>query len=509
MKNTLASAPQPKRNSNTTDLLDVIIIGTGFAGLGMATRLKRESKQSFLVLERAATVGGTWRENTYPGAACDVPSHLYSFSFRPNPEWSRMFAPGPEILAYLKKMAEDEHLLEHIRFNTPMTEAHWDPVAKSWLVRSNDLVFRSRFLVTGTGHLADWRLPAIPGIKDFSGEIFHSASWRHDVSLEGKRVGVVGTGASAVQIVPEVAKYASQLVVFQRTPSYVIPRKDLIYSEGQKGTFRRDQSSMAGFRESLFWLLESEFIKRLGDPHFVAEATDMAAKHLVSQVSDPALRAKLTPDYQFGCKRVLLSDTFYPTLSLPHVVLEDAALTSVNGATVGSASGNEYELDILIFATGFETTNPPYASLIHNGDGTTLAQQWSTGMQAFATTSVHNFPNLFILNGPNTSLGHNSMVYIIEAQIDYVAGALEFAESSHVDVLEITPEAEARFVTEVDAASAKTVWIEGGCQSWYVDPRSGRLTLTWPGDARSFRERNSTFVAEPYRLEERALDAVV
>src|SRR5260370_5240496 len=360
MSNTFANTQQVKNLSDMGNLLDVIIVGTGFAGLGMATRLKRERKQSFLVLERADTVGGTWRENTYPGVACDVPSHLYSFSFRPNPEWSRMFAPAPEILVYLKKMAEDEHLLDHIRFNAPMTEARWNAIEKLWVIKSNALEFRSRFLVTGTGHLADWRLPSIPVIENFSGEIFHSASWRHDVSLVGKRVGVVGTGASAVQIVPEVAKQADRLVVFQRTPSYVVPRKDLTYTDAQKRTYQRDRASMAEFRESLFWLLESEFIKRLGDPHFVAEATDIAMKHLESQVSDPALRSKLTPDYQFGCKRVLLSDTFYPTLMQPHVTLEDTALTSVDAGVVKSASGNEYALDVLIFATGFETTNPPY-----------------------------------------------------------------------------------------------------------------------------------------------------
>lgn len=478
--------------------VDIVIIGTGFSGLGMGAQLKRHSRDSFVLLERADDVGGTWRDNTYPGAACDIPSHIYSFSFRPNPDWSHVFSPGPEIQEYLRATAREEGLMPHIRFGANVEQARWDSTTQRWTVTTSAGVFTGRFLVTGTGHLADESLPAIPGLADFSGEVFHSARWRQDVSLEGKRVGIVGSGASAIQLVPELAKVASELVVFQRSAQYIKPRPDRVYSYVEKRTFRRDTEAIPAHRAELFWTLESGYAARRAVPNYLAEAKAEALRHLERQVADPELRAKLTPDYELGCKRVLISDTYYPALTRDNVTLEASALARMEGDKAISADGNVFEFDVLIFCTGFETTEPPYARLVHGSDGRSLADHWEQGMEAFASTTVTGFPNLFIINGPNTGLTHNSLVYMIETQVDYVLGALDWSQVNGDAVLEVSAEAQQRYVTELQERTVGTVWVEDGCKSWYVDQRSGRLTLVWPDFAHAFRYRNGTFDPAPY-----------
>ncbi|GAA3086805.1 NAD(P)/FAD-dependent oxidoreductase [Streptomyces roseofulvus] len=504
------NTPTTSQGQITEDPLahvEVVIIGTGFAGLGMAAQLKRNGRESFVALERAHDVGGTWRDNTYPGAACDVPSHLYSFSFRPNPDWSRMFSPGPEIQQYLRDTAREEGLLPHIRFGADVEDARWDADAQLWRVRTSSGVFTGRYLVTGTGHLADESLPPIPGLDGFTGQVFHSARWDGEVSLEGKRVGIVGSGATAIQVIPELAKIASELVVFQRSAPYVIPRPDRAYSEIEKRTFRRDPESMATHRSEIFWMLENSYAQRRAVPQYLAQAKALASKHLANQVEDETLRAKLTPDYEIGCKRVLISDLFYPALQRDNVTLEASALDRVEGEKVFSADGNAYECDVLIFCTGFEVTEPPYAALVRDAEGLSLADHWAEGMEAFASTTVAGFPNLFIINGPNTGLGHNSIVYIIEAQIDYVLGALEWSKAHGNRVVDVPAEAQARYVDELHERSQGTVWLSDGCKSWYVDERSGRLTIVWPEFAHEFRYRNGTFDPTPYTTAELATPA--
>ena len=486
--------------NTSTQTLDVktLIIGSGFAGLGMAIQLKRRGDDDFAILERAHDVGGTWRDNDYPGAACDVPSHLYSFSFRPNPNWSQVFSPGPEIQEYLRACAKDEELTEHLHFGADMQDASWDELTRRWNVRTPVGIFTAQFLITGTGHLADERFPSVPGIETFTGDKFHSARWDHSSSLEGKRIGVVGTGASAIQIVPEMASIASDLVVFQRTPAYVIPRMERTYTEGEKRLFRRDPSAIPALRSDLFWGGENNYAQRRAVPQYLEAARNMALGHLESQVSDPQLRAILTPDYDPGCKRVLISNTYYPALQADVTTVEGSALERIEGSTVVAASGNSYELDALVFATGFEATEPPFAALVHGRDGVNLSEHWSEGMQAHDSIAVSGFPNLFILNGPNTSLGHNSIVYIIESQVNYVLEAFDFAAKHDIDVLEPSTEAEENYVKQIQAAAQGTVWINGGCKSWYVDERSGRLTLIWPDFGFAFRDTNGSFKPEGY-----------
>ncbi|MEU6485992.1 NAD(P)/FAD-dependent oxidoreductase [Streptomyces sp. NPDC046887] len=478
--------------------VDVLVIGTGFAGLGTAARLKREGTHSFLVLERADDVGGTWRDNTYPGAACDVPSHLYSFSFRPNPDWSRLFARQPEIHRYLRDTAREEGLLPHIRFGAEVRDARWDPAEGRWTVTTTRGVFSGRYLVTGTGHLSDHSLPEIPGIETFGGPVFHSARWDHGTSLEGKRVAVVGSGASAVQIVPEVAGTASQVTVFQRSAPYVVPRPDRAYTETEQRIFRRDPEAVPAHRAEIFWYLEAGFAARRAAPHQLAEAKAAARAHLERQIADPALRQALTPDYELGCKRVLISDTYYPALTRDHVTLEPSALARVEPGKAIAASGTAHAADVIVLCTGFETTEPPYARLVHGADGRSLADHWARGMEAFASTTVAGFPNLFLVNGPHTGLGHNSIVHVIEAQIDYLLGALAWSRAQGDRTVEVSAAAQQHYAAELDRQARGTVWDGERCRSWYVDPRSKRVTLIWPDFADAFRHRNGTFDPAPY-----------
>ena len=477
---------------------DILIVGAGFGGLGMGIQLKRRGQHGFLIIERANDVGGTWRDNHYPGAACDVPSHLYSFSFRPNPGWSQVFSPGGEIQQYLRDCARDEGLLPHIRFGTPMLDARWNEAERHWTVKTSQGTLSCRILITCPGHLADEHLPEIEGLRDFAGDIFHSARWNHEAALEGKRIGVVGSGASAIQIVPEVADLAGELVVFQRSAPYVIPRSNRQYTAAEKRLFARDPSQLDKLRAELFWGGEYNFAQRRNIPRFVQEAKQAALAHLHDQVKDPELRAALTPNYEIGCKRVLISNDYLPALTRSNVRLEPSALARVSGPVAISARGRRYELDVLVCATGFEATRPPFARLIHGRDGVSLDAHWDKGMQAFDSIAVHGYPNLFIINGPNTGLGHNSVIYIIEAQVDYILEALGYADREQIGVLEADAAEEQRYMASIDGRAQGTVWLAGGCKSWYVDARSRRLTLVWPDFAYAFREANATFHPEGY-----------
>jgi cation diffusion facilitator CzcD-associated flavoprotein CzcO len=480
--------------------VDTIIVGSGFGGLGMGIRLARESERSFLILERADDVGGTWRDNTYPGVACDIPSHLYSFSFRPKTDWGQFYANGAEIQKYLKDSARQEGLLPHVRFATEVLEMRWQPDSARWYLETTTGQYHCRVLVVAAGRLSEPRIPEIPGLADFAGPVFHSSEWDHSVDLAGSRVGVVGTGASAIQIAPNISRVAESVVLFQRTPAYIVPRADRDYSDVEMRVLARVPGAIERLRSQLFWDAEAGFAKRIGLPAAVAEFRDVALGHLASQVADPALRARLTPDYEIGCKRVALSDEFYPAISSGAVRLEPSALKSLDGDRASAVSGAEYELDVLVLATGFHTTRPPFATRVFGREGLALSERWSRGMVAHASTTVAGFPNLFVIDGPNASLGHNSAVHMIETQIAFILGALDHLEIVNGEVLEVSREAEDTWVSELDRRSASTVWLTGGCTSWYVDDRSDRLTLLWPDFAFAFRDEVGTFDPRGYRV---------
>ncbi|MBD3942179.1 NAD(P)/FAD-dependent oxidoreductase [Microbacterium sp. NEAU-LLC] len=488
--------------------VEVAIVGAGFAGIGMAMALRRAGIDEFVLLERAASVGGTWRDNTYPGIACDVPSHLYGFAAHPNPSWSGTYARGHEIHEYLEHVVDAEGLRDRIRLRTTMQGAHWDAGHGVWRLdttTSSDPVLgtaseqiTAAALVLACGRLTEPAIPQLPGLETFTGPMFHSARWDHDAPLAGRRVGVVGTGASAVQIVPELARTAAHVTLFQRTPAWIVPRGGDAYSDSDRDRFAADPEALEALRADLYAEGEARFASRSGDSTAAAEAEAIARAHLESQVADPALRALLTPDYAFGCKRVLLSDDFYPAVASDAVTLVPSPLERVEGSAIVAADGSRHELDALVLATGFASTRQPYADLVV-GEEQTLAEHWSGGMTSFASTVVAGFPNLFVLNGPNASLGHSSSVLMIEEQAGYAARVLRQRAGR---VLRLDPDAERAYTDEIAAAAASTRWMTGGCRNWYVDERSGQLTLLWPGTVDAFRARlaradGTEFLPEP------------
>lgn len=486
----LPDAAAPGAGRAAPEVVDVVVVGAGFAGLGAALELAGRA-ESFVVLERAGEVGGTWRDNTYPGVACDVPSHLYAFAHSPNPAWSRTFAPGPEIQTYLRDLAARPGVAENLRFGHEVTGAVYDEDADRWDVTTTRGAFRSRVLVLAAGRLTEPRTPAVPGLAHFPGPVFHTARWDHGVDLAGARVGVVGTGASAVQVVPELAGHVGRLTVFTRSAPYVVPRGDRPHTAEEIRGFTEDPAALRAVRTDLFEGMERGIAARRREREDLAQFRRRALDHLAAQVPDPVLRARLTPDYEVGCKRVLLSDTFYPALGREDVAVA-GALDRVEERTAVTAAGERVELDVLVLATGFLSTRQPYAELVTGRGGVRLSRAWSTGMVSHASTVVHGFPGMFVLDGPNASLGHNSAVHVIESQVAYLAGALDHLAAAP-GPLEVSAQAQAAYTREIDDMAADTVWLRGGCTSWYVDERSGRLTLLWPGTATAFRERNGRF----------------
>ncbi|MDR7110155.1 cation diffusion facilitator CzcD-associated flavoprotein CzcO [Microbacterium trichothecenolyticum] len=466
--------------------VEVAIVGAGFAGIGVASALRRAGREDFVVLERAESVGGTWRDNTYPGIACDVPSHLYGFAAHPNPAWSGTYAKGAEIHAYLEHVVDVEGLRDRVLLRTPMRGAAWDAEREVWRIATPDEVIVADVLVLACGRLTEPTIPRFAGLEQFPGPLFHSARWDHSADLAGARVGVVGTGASAVQIVPELARTAAHVTLFQRTPAWIVPRGGDAYSDADRARFAASPQALEALRADLYAEGEARFASRAGDSAAAADAEAVALAHLERQVADPALRAALTPDYAFGCKRVLLSDDFYPAVASEAVTLVPSALTEVDGSTLVVSDGTRHEVDALVLATGFASTRQPYAELVTGEGGATLAEHWSGGMTAFASTVVAGFPNFFVLNGPNASLGHSSSVLMIEEQAGYVTRVLDARGGR---VLRVDPEAERNYTDEIARAAASTRWMTGGCRNWYVDERSGRLALLWPGTVDAFRER--------------------
>ncbi len=472
----------------TATRVEVAIVGAGFAGLGMAIALRRAGREDFVLLERGASVGGTWRDNTYPGVACDVPSHLYGFAAHPNPDWSEVFATGPEIRRYLEDVAEREHLGERLHLQTPVLDARWDAEASLWRIRTGGAQesFTADVLVLACGRLTEPSIPHVDGLESFPGPLFHSARWDHTADLADARVALVGTGASAIQILPELARTAAHVTLLQRTAAWIVPRGGDSYSDADRARFAATPQALEALRADLYAEGEARFASRSGDSAAAAEAEAVARAHLERQVADPALRAALTPDYAFGCKRVLLSDDFYPAVASDAVTLVRGALSAVEGSTLVASDGSRHDVDALVLATGFASTRQPYADLVRGTGGRTLAAHWSEGMTSFASTVVAGFPNMFVLNGPNASLGHSSSVLMIEEQASYVSRVLDgrAGRTLHVD-----PAAERTYTAEIAEAAASTRWMTGGCRNWYVDDRSGRLTLLWPGTVDAFRAR--------------------
>jgi cation diffusion facilitator CzcD-associated flavoprotein CzcO len=475
-----------------------VIVGTGFSGIGMAIELLREGERDFVLLERADDIGGTWRDNTYPGCRCDVPSHLYSFSFAPNPNWSSTFSPQAEILDYLRDVAARFGVLPHVRFGTELESAEWDEAGTCWRLETSQGPIAADVLIAAQGPLSDPLVPDLPGLDSFEGTTFHSATWDHQHRLDGERVAVIGTGASAIQFVPKIQPLVGQMHVFQRTPPWVMPHPNRPMKRWEQRLYRRLPAAQLAMRAGIYWARET-FVLQFRNRRMRKLATRMALRQLEQQVPDPELRARLTPRYELGCKRILPTDEWYPALQQPNVELVADGVREIRSHSIVSADGTEREVDTIIFGTGFHVTDIPLAGRLRGRDGRTLAETWDGSPSAYKGAAVAGYPNLFFLVGPNTGLGHNSIVFMIESQIKYVTGALAAMRRRGASVVDVRPDAQAAYNARIDEMTEGTVWVSGGCASYYID-RNGRNSIIWPTFTWPFRQRTREFDEGAYAL---------
>jgi cation diffusion facilitator CzcD-associated flavoprotein CzcO len=469
--------------------VQVAIIGSGFGGLCMAIRLKQEGVEDFVVLEKEADLGGCWRDNTYPGAACDVPSHLYSFSFAPKADWSRKYAPQAEIHAYLQECADRFDVRRHVHLSTEVEGASFDEASAHWRVTlKGGRSLEARFLVSACGQLNRPAYPRIPGLERFGGKQFHSARWDHGYPLEGKRVAVIGTGASAIQFVPAIAPKVAHLSLFQRSPAYLIPKGDRPYTPLERWLFRRLPFAQALSRWWMYWEHESRVIAFGGGAWLRWILQKTFRRRLARTVPDARLRAALTPADPIGCKRVLLSNDFYPALNRPNVELVTDAIREVTERGVVTEDGREREVDALVFGTGFQATDFLAPMRVTGVGGRELDAAWREGAEAYLGISVSGFPNLFLLYGPNTNLGHSSIVFMLESQVRYALACMRALRRRGAHALDVRPDAQRAFNVRLQEALARSVW-GADCTSWYKTAE-GRNTNNWPGF--TFRYRRLT-----------------
>jgi cation diffusion facilitator CzcD-associated flavoprotein CzcO len=489
-------------NSNAAEAaIDVLIVGAGFSGLCMGIKLLEAGMKSFLIIEKSADIGGTWWDNRYPGCACDIPSHLYSFSFAPSTEWTRMYPGQPEIHAYLKRCVEKYGLAPYLRLNTCFQEAVWDESAGVWNATGGDgMHIRARVLVSGMGALHVPHYPEITGLDRFKGPAFHSSNWNQSVDLAGKNVAVIGTGASAIQFVPQIAPQVGKLHLFQRTPAWIVPRLDFAFNEKWKRRFRNIPLTRWALRQYIFWRQEIRVLGFLGNQTFRKKVEDISHRHLLRRIKDPKLRAALTPNYQLGCKRVLVSDDFYPALNRSNVELVTEQIAEVREHSIVTRVGVERPVDVLIYGTGFRASEPLIGCRVVGRGGIEIHDAWKERMSAYLGITVTGFPNFFMLLGPNTGLGHNSVVLMIEAQVRYAMKCLKLMKRRNHRVIEVRPESQQRFVEEIYRRMARTVWQSGGCHSWYQDQRTGEITTLWPSSVVAYLRRTRSVSPSDYKL---------
>ncbi len=454
----------------------VLIVGAGVSGITVAHYLRKAGIDDFAMVEAADDFGGTWRANTYPGCACDVPSLLYSFSFAQNPDWSEFFAPQPEIQAYVKQVARDERLDGRVRFGTEATAAHWDEAAQRWLIETTTGLYRAQYVVAATGPLNEPSLPDVPGLSAFPGGVFHTARWDASFDPKGKRVAVVGTGASGIQLVPKIQRDVDDLVLFQRTPSWVLPRPDRKITKFEKLALRHVPGLQRLVRNILWVVLEGQ---QLGQRHpkIMQQAQKMGLWNLKRQVADPELRRALTPSFTLGCKRLMMSNTYYKALTAENATVVPHALAEVRGNTVVGADGSEHEVDAIIFATGFNVTNPPVASAVRGRSGATLAEGWGESPQAYLGTMAPDVPNAFVMVGPNLGNGHTSVFLPVEAQAGYIADAITTAKQAGIEAIEVRRDVHEAWNKAVQRGLQGTVWNAGGCASYYLDATGTNSTI--------------------------------
>jgi cation diffusion facilitator CzcD-associated flavoprotein CzcO len=478
-----------------------LIVGSGFSGLAMAIALKKAGLDDLVILERGDAIGGTWRDNTYPGCACDVPSHLYSFSFELNPRWSRSYATQPEIRAYMEHCTDKYDVRRHVELHQNVTACDFDETTGEWTVTTaRGDTFVSTIVVLAVGGLSNPAFPNIAGRETFAGPSFHSAQWRHDVDLAGQRVGVIGTGASAVQFVPKIAPIVKELTLFQRTPPWVLPRPDRAFTEAEMARFARFPAVQRLYRSGLYTMHEAVLAAFVGDQRLLLPAQRRAKRHMESAVRDPARREQLLPRYTMGCKRVLTSNEYYPALARENVSIETHAITSIDESSVHTRDGGRHEVDVLIWGTGFAVHEYLGGLPIRGVGGRSLHDGWTRGAEAYLGTTIAGFPNCFALLGPNVGLGHNSIIFMIEAQVKHAMDVIRRLRESGARWIDVRESTMRAFNDELQSRFRGSVWSTG-CASWYLD-ENGKNTTIWPASTAEFWARTRRFQPDAYRLAE-------
>lgn len=478
--------------------LDVLIIGSGFSGIGTAINLKNRGVANFKIVDKGKDFGGTWRDNKYPGAACDVPSHLYSFSFEPNPNWSKMFATSDEIESYMLGVVDKHQLREKAEFGVTVTGMKFNDSTGTWTVTCKDgKTITARVVVSAMGALSTPSIPKIEGADSFKGEIIHTARWRKDVDLKGKKVAVVGGGASAIQLVPAIAPDVKQLAVFQRTPSWIIPKPDYEIGEFEKSIYRALPFVQAIRRNTIYAITEMFGAGIVFNTPMTKVLESAARWNIEHVIKDPELRAKVTPDYRFGCKRMLISNDWYPALVRDNVELVAAPVTKINPTGVES-NGQKFDADVLIYATGFEVPKAGVPYPVDGARGHNLNNDWSRGAESYLGMSVHGFPNLFFCMGPNTGPGHTSVLVYTEPQYRYIASAVSRMLTEGIQSLEVKAEKQQEFTNFIDERMKITNWTSG-CKSWYLTD-SGRNTTLYPGFAGEYVIKASQFRLDDFSV---------
>ncbi|MBF6137193.1 NAD(P)/FAD-dependent oxidoreductase [Nocardia puris] len=477
----------------------VLIVGSGFSGMGMAIQLLKAGIDDFLLIEKETEIGGTWRDNTYPGCACDVPSHMYSYSFEPKPDWSQLWAGQDEIQNYLTGLARKYDLYRRTHFGRALQSGHWDSDDSAWhLVTSDGHEYIARFVVSGVGALHIPSIPKIEGQQNFGGTVFHSAQWDHDCSLAGKKVAVIGTGASAIQFIPEIAKVVSELHVYQRTPAWVLPRKNIKFPKAVRALFTRVPILAKGLRTAVYWSAESLSVGLNGHLNLMRPLESIAKWNIAQGIDDPVLRTKLTPSYRIGCKRILGSSDYYPALNRPTTTVITDGISEIAEGAIVSRTGEKRPVDVIIYATGFHVTDGFESLRLKGASGKELASVWSDeGIQTHLGITTAGFPNLFFLLGPNTGLGHNSVVFMIECQIRYIISAIRLVKERGAAALEVREPVQRKFNSEIQRKLVKGVWSSGGCTSWYLDAQGVNRTV-WPGFTWQYWRRTRKLAASDF-----------
>ncbi|RJG18126.1 NAD(P)/FAD-dependent oxidoreductase [Alcanivorax profundi] len=489
---------QNKAASPVSPVYDSLIVGAGISGLAAAIKLRKEGYTDFKIIEKASQVGGTWRENTYPGCGCDVPSSLYSYSFALSSKWSRLFAKQPEILAYLKEVSDDFGITPLIEFNTDLEQARWDDSRDLWVLNTSKGEYLARTVVFATGPITESQIPSLPGLETFKGEMFHSAKWNHDYDLTGKRVAVIGTGASAIQFVPEIQPRVKELFVFQRTAPWVLPKPDLPLSETSKSVIERLPAIQHGWRKAVAGSL-NVINFGLRNPNVLKPVSSAARQLLRLQVDDPVLRKAVTPDFTLGCKRILFANNYYPALQAENTSLIPHGLVEVDGNTVIAANGERHEVDVIIWGTGFDVSHPPIGRKVFNAKGERLSDLWKdSSPEAYLGAALADVPNAFLVLGPNV-LVYDSFIVLAEAQLDYIIDGLKKIRDRGISRLTIRPSVIEQHNQKVQKHLKGTVFNSGGCKSYYLD-QNGRNFAAWPWSLKALKKRLSRFRLKDYEV---------